>query len=100
MQHLHSAEIGLDHVRIVLNLLWLSFGDLSSKIQNDDSVGSIHDQLHVVFDQENGRAVFRDAAKDFRQTARFIVVEAGGRFVEQQEFGSAAKARATSRRRC
>jgi hypothetical protein len=69
-----SAEISLDHARIVLNLLWLSFGDLSSKIQNDDSVGSIHDQLHVVFDQENGRTVFRDAAKDFRQTARFIVV--------------------------
>jgi hypothetical protein len=91
MQHLRAAEIGLDHVRIVLNLSGLPFGDLPSKIQNDDSVGGIHDHLHIVFDQENGRAVCRDLPKDVRQAFRLIVIEARRWFVEQQKLGIRGK---------
>ena len=94
---LRAAEIGLDHRRVALHLGGAAFGDLAAKIEHDDPVGGVHDQLHVVLDQEHGRAALVDAANDARQPLRLLVIEAGGRLVEQQAVWAPRRAHARSR---
>src|SRR5205814_1744936 len=48
-----SAEVGLDHGRVALDLLGRSGCDRAAEIEDVHVVGDAHDQVHVVFDQED-----------------------------------------------
>src|SRR5512135_2886299 len=52
---LHLTQIGLDHLRIVLNFVWRPVSNLPPKVQRHDPMGNIHDDTHVVLDQNAGR---------------------------------------------
>ena len=47
------SQIGFDHLRIVLNLLWQAERDRFAVIDNLDSLANAHHHFHVVFDQQN-----------------------------------------------
>src|SRR5919202_683901 len=48
------SEIGLDHTRVVLDLLRRSLGDLFAVVEHGDAVRDAHHDLHVMLDQEHG----------------------------------------------
>ena len=53
-----DAQISFDDPAVGLDRLRDTLGDLAAEIDDIDIVGNIHDQIHVVFDQEHGKAVF------------------------------------------
>src|SRR6516162_11436587 len=55
-----GAEIGLDHLRTRADRGRRPLGELATEVQHDDAVACPHHRLHVVFDEENGRATVAD----------------------------------------
>lgn len=51
------SEIRFDDVRIALNGGGRAVGDNFSVIQDDDTVGNLHNHRHVMFDKKNGCAL-------------------------------------------
>jgi hypothetical protein len=49
-----------------------------------DPIGGFHD-LNVVLDDEHGVASVHQSLEDFEQHADIVEVQAGGRFVEEEE---------------
>ena len=79
-------EIGLDDIRVGLHLGRRSLGELAAEIQRDDVVGDRHHETHVMLDQQHGDvAVVADAADQVAEHVDFLVVEAAGGLVEQQD---------------
>src|SRR6185312_18480 len=65
--------------------------------KRNDLVGNAHHQAHVMLDQEDRDAeFFANIADHAAEIAEFLVIEAGGRFVEQQQF-RLGRERATKR---
>jgi hypothetical protein len=64
------AEVGLDHVRVALDVRRRAFGDLAPVVEDADVVGNIHDDAHVVFDQQDGDSfVSREVLQQFVELA-------------------------------
>src|SRR4249919_2732119 len=59
-----AAEIRGDHLRVLLHYGSRSFSDLLAVVENEDAVAYAHHELHVVLDQEDGRAVAPDVAEE------------------------------------
>lgn len=70
----------------MLNFGRRTFGDLMSEIQHDDLLGQSHHQTHVVLDDGDGDTVPTQAVQQFFELFDFPRVEAGGRFIKQQDF--------------
>src|SRR5262245_34295303 len=85
MQQLHAAEIGLDHLRIRLDLGGRTLGDFASEIEHHHPVRRVHNETHVVLNEKNGRATLRDIADDAGKPLRLFVIKPGRRLVEKQE---------------
>jgi len=76
-----------------------TLGDLPAVIEHGDPVAEPHHQLHVVLDQEQGRAVRADAVEKRAQRpclGRFMPAAGSSRASRR---GSVASARAISSRR-
>ncbi len=59
---------------------------LLAEIERDHVVGDRHHQSHVMFDQQHGHvALVANAADQVAEHVDFLVVEAAGGFVEQQD---------------
>ena len=84
-------EIGGDDGGVLADRRGRAFGDLAAEIQHRDGVRRVHHQLHVVLDQQHGRAALGDGADRSRQAFRFIRGKPGRRLVEQQELGLRGK---------
>src|SRR5262245_42161015 len=85
-----TPEVGLDHFGIPLNVGRRALRDLSPEVEHDDAVGDLHHQAHVMLDEQDGHApLVADGAQDGREGADFLVVEAPGRLIDQQEPGMA-----------
>src|SRR5439155_12741263 len=85
---LRAAEIGVDHSRIVADLLRRALGDLLAEVQHSHPVGDPHDDRHVVLDeQQREPPLERDRPDERRRLARLARRHAGGGLVEQQELG-------------
>ena len=54
----YHPQIGVNHVLIFLNLTGQSLCNQAAKIQHVDPVGNVHDQVHVVLDEQDGQMVF------------------------------------------
>ena len=48
-----DAEIGGDHLGVVADEFGRTVGDLLAVVEDDDVVGYLHDDAHVVLDQKN-----------------------------------------------
>src|SRR3981081_2835702 len=50
------AEMGLDHLWIALNLTGRAFRDLAAEVEHPHALADLHDEAHIVFDQQDGDA--------------------------------------------
>src|SRR5437660_1725992 len=56
-------------------------------VKNSDLVAYIHDHVHMMLDQDDGRAICSNSPDKLAHVRRFGLVEPRGGFVEQQELG-------------
>ena len=66
-------QICVDDALIVLNFRRNARGDLTAKVDDIDPVGNVHDQVHVVLDEEDGEPKLRaDLADERGQLLRLL----------------------------
>ena len=81
-----GAEIGADHLFVLLHLGRRALGDLAAEIERDDLVRDRHHQVHVMLDQQHGDLpLVAHPADQGAELADLLVVEPAGRLVEQQQ---------------
>ena len=84
--HRRGAEIGLDHLRVLLHLCRRSLGDLLAVVEHRHAVGDPHHDFHVVLDEQDGQVFFLPKARDERrEVGRLLRVHPRGRLVEEDE---------------
>ena len=82
------AEVGGDHRRVALDLLRRPLGDDLAPIEHDDALAEAHDELHVVFDdQEREVEAGADVADHRHQLLGLLRVHPGGGLVEDEQVG-------------
>ena len=85
---LAGAEVGRDHGRIALHVGGRAFGDLAAAVEHDHVVGDVHDDAHVVLDQDDGDAALLVHVEDVaRHVLLLVLVHAAHGLVEQQHLG-------------
>ena len=81
-----APQIGAHHLAIGPHLVGPPVGDDPAEVERDHLVADPHDQIHVMLDEEHRDAApVADGADLVGQPVDLLVVEAGGRFVEEQE---------------
>ena len=81
-----DAEIGGDHLGIVAHFLRRAVGDLRAVVEHDDMIGDLHDDRHVVLDQQDrGLVLVADRVEQRVEIGGFARVEAGRRLVETEQ---------------
>src|SRR3954466_5125504 len=78
-------EVGLDHARVRLHFSRRAFEEPHAVIHDQDTLGDVHNEVHVVLDHDDGRAAFADHGKLFEDKPHFGRVETRGRLVEHEE---------------
>ena len=69
----------------MLDLLRCALGDLAAEVQHRDAMAQVHDDVHVVLDEEQIDAAVIDLAQDIHKLAALTRVQARGGLVEQDE---------------
>ena len=82
------AEVGFDDVGIGPDFLRRAVGDFHAVVEHDQVLADAHDELHVVFDEDDGDVAFEDGVDEVDEGLGFAGVHARGRFVEKQELGA------------
>ena len=73
---------------MLLHFLGATFSDLTSVVEDRNSVGNIHDHSHVVFDQNNRRVPFGvDVENEARDVLLFFLIHPAHGLVEEQHLG-------------
>src|SRR5262245_51164916 len=81
-----APEVGTDDVGVALDLGRAALGDLAPEVEDDHAVGDLHDQAHVVLDQQHRRSPpIADLAQEPGERRDFLVVEPAGGLVEQEQ---------------
>src|SRR4051794_1053255 len=88
---LHRAEIGRDDVLVLLDFGRRALRDELAEIEHGDAIRDVHDETHVVLDQQNGHAPRRDGADQVGQAPGLAPVQAGSRLVEQEQLWFSGK---------
>src|ERR1700742_5205948 len=78
------AEIGLDDLRIALNVRRRALGDFLAEVEHRDAVADSHHQPHVVLDQQNRDAAALERSDGVEKRHALRHVHAGRRLVEQK----------------
>src|SRR5437762_1548477 len=81
---IRAAHVGLDHRRVLRNLLVRPFGERRAALQHRDRVGDARDHAHVVLDHQD-RAVGRDLLDQLSNTVDVFEPHALRRLVEQHQ---------------
>src|SRR5919197_2400005 len=85
-----GPQIGLDHGAVALNVGGRPLGDLASEVEADDVVGHLHDEVHVVLDDEHREPVrVVDPPQQRCEAVDLLVVQPSCGFVEEEELGVA-----------
>src|SRR5690625_1248383 len=88
LQSAACAQIGTDHVFVVLYFGRGSVTDFASVVQYDHAIGNVHHHAHVVFDQNDGGAeFFIHIQNEAAHVLFFFKVHARHGFVHQQDAG-------------
>src|SRR5579883_3453962 len=81
-------QIRVDHRPVRTYRVGRSIGDLAAVIEDDDAVGDIHDDAHIVLDERHGRAeLVIDVEDEARHVLLLLDIHAGHRLVEEEEIG-------------
>ena len=81
------AEIDADDLGMFLDLPRCALGDDAAGVEDDDVVGYLHDEVHVVLDDEERQPRPPQAADAVGQFEGLPGVEPRGGFVEEEEGG-------------
>src|SRR5947209_20465780 len=84
---LHRAEIGGDHVCILLHLSRCALRDQFAEIEHRNAISDIHNEAHVVLDEQNGDTLSSNLSDQIGETCSLATIESSRRFIEQQQFG-------------
>src|SRR3990172_4137654 len=79
------TKVGLLHAGIPLDVARGALGDLLAEVEDDDVVGDVHDDVHVVLDEEQRQAASLQAEQEGHQLGRLGRGHAREGLVEQQE---------------
>ena len=79
------AEIGFDDTGIVLHDIRTVAGDDLAVIEHGDRIGQRHDQIDMVFDQQDRDAQPGNPADHGFEIVDLLRRQSGGGFVEQQQ---------------
>src|SRR6202049_3687 len=79
------TQVGLDHARVVTYLDGWTLGDLLAVVEHDDALGRLHDDLHVVLDQEHRDSAPKDRRHELHELDLLLRREAGCWLVEQKQ---------------
>src|SRR5262249_6318731 len=82
------AQVGFDHGGVALDARGRAQRDQLAEVQHGDPVAEIHDEWHVMLDQEDREAEARaNGANQLAEFPLFAAVHAGRGLVEQQQLG-------------
>jgi hypothetical protein len=93
---MRRPQISFDDLEVTLNLGRRSSRDYIAIVQNGNPIGYRHDQIHVVFNQQDGNARAPERMNDLNQAGNLFLHKSGRGFVKQQSRGRVASARAIS----
>src|SRR5205809_8029437 len=83
--HRFGTEVGGPDDLGVANLARYALEERQAEVDDVDVVADLHDQRHVVLDQEDaGPPPGDDLPEDLTESLRLRAVEAGGRLVEEE----------------
>ncbi len=88
-----AAEIRRLDVAVSPYVCWRSVGDDRTLVEDDDAVGDVHHDVHVVFDQQDG-VVRRYVLDEVDDIADALRGDARIRFVQQKYVGVAREGNA------
>ena len=86
------AEVGLHHVRVVGHLVGASVGHLPPEVERHDAVAETHDEVHVVLDEADRRALLVGVADEIANGIDPRRGDARDRLVEEQQLRLRGKA--------
>jgi hypothetical protein len=78
------TEVGLEHFRVVADLSRGAGGDDAAEVEHHDPVADLHDEVHVVFDEDH-RHPLAHAADQVAELAHLLAGEPRRRLVEQEQ---------------
>src|SRR5207244_12497065 len=82
-----GAEIGLDHLRTRAHRGRRPLRELPTEVQHDDTVARPHHRLHVVLDEQNGRAAVADLLYQAHDMRAFHQITARDRLASHKKPG-------------
>ena len=80
---LNVPEIGGHDFRVAQHLRRRTVSNTSAKVEYGDPIGNLLDQVHVVIDHKNGKAVYLKRLQELDELAFFDGIQAGARFIEE-----------------
>ncbi len=87
-----SPQVGLDDLRIALDLRRRAFGDLVPVVEHGHLVGDAHDYFHVVLDEQNGQVeIATQAVDEAGHLRRLLRIHPRGWLVEEEQLGLAGQ---------
>src|SRR5690606_41433200 len=76
-----AAQIGLQHGRIALDVGRDAFGQHRAEVHDQQVIGEIHHEIHVVLDQQHAHAFSPQLVQHLRQRLLFLLAQATLRVV-------------------
>src|SRR6516225_7987823 len=87
MSGYRRPEIGGDHICILLHLARRSLSNELAEIKHRNPIGDVHDEAHVMLDEQHGDAGRGDCAQQRSEARRLATIETRRRLIEQQKLG-------------
>src|SRR4051812_49931605 len=78
------AEIGLENHGVVADLGGSAGGDHPAEVENDDPAAPLHDEVHVMLDEEDGD-VLLEVAEQLAEITHLLVAQPGRGLVQEQQ---------------
>src|ERR1700722_683855 len=81
-----AAEIGLDYFRMGPDVGGTTAGQALAVVEHRNTITGRHHHIHVMFDQQDRYAARANCPDEIDQPLALGAVEAGGWFIQQQQF--------------
>src|SRR5215468_1567120 len=80
-----AAKVSLHDTLVFKNGCRGSFRELFSVVEDENLFGEIHDDLHVVLDDQNGFAACAKIAEGAQEIVEQTPINAGGGFIQKNQ---------------
>ncbi len=87
-----ASEIGFYDAWVALDFSGCSFGDLGAVVKYDDLVADTHDDMHIMFDEQDGDVqLLTQTRMKCIISVVSLWIHPGGRFIQQEQSGLTGK---------